>query len=210
MADPVHYIVGLTGGIGSGKSTVANLFADHGIEIVDTDQIAHGLTQPNGMAIAAIRAAFGDDFIAADGALDRNRMREHAFADDSERKKLESILHPMITDVARRLVHEARSAYVIVVVPLLFESGRWKQNSDRTLVVDCSEEEQIRRVRLRSGLSEAQVRAIMDKQLSRADRCRLADDIIDNSADAHDLPAKVEQLHRKYLDLAARTSSICI
>lgn len=196
------YVVGLTGGIGSGKSTVAQLFEQHGIAIVDTDVIAHELTTPGGLAIAAIRHNFGDDFIDSDGAMDRARMREHVFNNEAARRQLQDILHPMIRSESRQRVLAAQSAYVILVVPLLFESGRWKESAHRTLVVDCPEPEQIQRVRRRSNLSEAQVRAIMATQTGRAERLRLADDVIDNGATESHLVQEVERLHAKYLDMA--------
>ncbi len=196
------YVIGLTGGIGSGKSTVARLFEQHGISIIDTDVIAHELTAPAGLAIPAIRSAFGNDFIDPNGAMNRTRMREHVFGNEDARQRLQGILHPMIRSESYRRVQAAESQYVMLVVPLLFESGRWKESAHRTLVVDCSEAEQIQRVRRRSNLSEAQVRAIMDTQIGRAERLKLGDDVIDNDGSEADLAKDVESLHRKYRDLA--------
>ena len=204
----MRYTVGLTGGIGSGKSTVAERFADKGIAIVDADVAAHRLTASGGRAIDAIRVAFGPSFIASDGSLARARMRAHAFADAHERMRLEAILHPMIRlecDAARA---NAKSPYVMLVVPLLFESRNAQattlQTVQRTLVVACDERVQIERVMLRSGLSEAEVKAIIATQMPAAQRNALADDVIDNSKEAEALDQPVERLHRRYLEAAAR------
>jgi dephospho-CoA kinase len=202
-----RFTVGLTGGIGSGKSTVARAFEAHGVAVIDADALAHLLTVPGGAAIPAIRAAFGAEVIDASGALDRARMRQLAFADPAARKRLEAILHPMIRAETDRLARSARSDYVILMIPLLVESGDPRGRCDRVLVVDCPEEEQIRRVAVRSGLSRAEVEAIMATQASRADRLAAADDVVDNSGDPAAIGAQVEALHRRYLDLAARRST---
>jgi dephospho-CoA kinase len=204
----MRFAVGLTGGIGCGKSTVADRFAAHGITIVDADVAAHRLTAPGGAAIAAIRSAFGDRFIGADGALDRAAMRAHVFADPLERRRLEAILHPMIRTMNEREREEATSRYVIVVVPLLFESSRSQSRDSaadlqRTLVVTCDDATRIRRVMDRSGLSEEEVRSIIATQLSTAERIARADDVIDNSGSPAGLDAPIERLHRTYLDAAA-------
>jgi dephospho-CoA kinase len=199
-----RYTIGLTGGIGSGKSTVARAFAAHGVEIVDADALAHGLTAPGGAAIPALRAAFGDEVIDASGALDRARMRRIAFADPDARKRLEAILHPMIRADTDRLAQSARSPYLILMIPLLVESGDPRERCDRVLVVDCPEAEQIRRVMARSGLSRTDVEAIMATQVSRANRLAAADDVVDNSGEPTGIDAQVAMLHRRYLDLASR------
>ena len=199
-----RYTVGLTGGIGSGKSTVARAFEAHGVEIVDADALAHGLTAPGGAAIPALRAAFGDEVIDASGALDRARMRRIAFADPGARKRLEAILHPMIRAETDRLAQGARSPYLILMIPLLVESGDPRERCDRVLVVDCPEAEQIRRVMARSGLSRTDVEAIMATQVSRANRLAAADDVVDNSGEPTGIDAQVAMLHRRYLDLASR------
>lgn len=209
----MRYTVGLTGGIGSGKSTVADRFAGRGIVIVDADVAAHRLTASGGLAIGAIRAAFGPSFIAADGSLDRIRMRAHAFADASERKRLEAILHPMIRSVCEAERANAASPYVVLVVPLLFESmrdsTRRKKPGDekvqRTLVVACDERVQIERVMRRSAMREDEVKAIIATQMPAAQRIALADDVIDNSGPAESLDEPVERLHRRYLEAAAQT-----
>ena len=197
------YIVGLTGGIGSGKSAAAKLFEELGATVIDTDAIAHALTAPGGAAIAPIRAAFGADFISAEGALERARMRELVFADAAKKRQLETILHPLIRERSGELVRAASSPYVILMVPLLVESGDYRGRCQRILVVDCPEELQIERVVARSGISAAQVRAIMASQVTRAARRAAADDVIDNSRDLAHLRREVEALHRRYLQLSA-------
>lgn len=175
--------IGLTGGIGSGKSTVAARLAALGCLLIDTDAIARSLTEPGGAAMDAIRAAFGDEMIAPDGSLDRARMREAAFAGDDARRRLEAILHPLIGEHAQRHgdSEAARAAPLVVFdVPLLVESGRWRQRVDRVWVVDCGEPTQLARVMARSGWSEAAVRAVMARQASRAARRAAADAIIHN------------------------------
>jgi dephospho-CoA kinase len=202
-----RFTVGLTGGIGSGKSTVARAFEAHGVEVVDADALAHRLTAPTSTAIPAIRAAFEAEVINASGALDRARMRKLAFADPGARKRLEAILHPLIRAETDRLAHGARSDYVILMIPLLVESGDPHGRCDRVLVVDCPEEEQIRRATARSGLPRAEVEAIMATQATRTDRLAAADDVVDNSGDPAAIGAQVEGLHRRYLDLAARRAA---
>lgn len=192
----------LTGGIGSGKSSVASLFAARGVEVIDADALAHELTAPGGAAVPAIRTTFGAAVIDERGALDRARMRSLAFADPDARQRLEAILHPMIRAESARRQAAATSAYVILMIPLLVESGDPRRRCDRVLVVDCPEEEQIRRVMLRSNLSRADVAAIMAAQASRAARLAHADDVIDNGAGPERLPPQVETLHRYYLTLA--------
>ena len=199
-----RFTVGLTGGIGSGKSTVARAFEARGVEVVDADALAHRLTAPGGLAIPAIRAAFGADAVDASGALDRARMRRLAFTDPGARKRLEAILHPLIRAETERLARSARSNYVILMIPLLVESGDPRGRCDRVLVVDCPEEEQIRRVTERSGLPRTEVEAIMATQASRVDRLAAADDILDNSGGPAAIGAQVDTLHRRYLDFAIR------
>ena len=197
------FVVGLTGGIGSGKSAAAQLFEALGATVIDTDAIAHALTAAGGAAIAPIRAAFGADYITAEGALARARMRELVFADAAKKSALEAILHPLIRQRSGELVRAARSPYVILMVPLLIESGDYRGRCQRILVVDCPEELQVERVVTRSGLSAAQVGAVMATQTSRAARLAAADDVIDNSRDPAYLRREVEALHRRFLQLAA-------
>jgi dephospho-CoA kinase len=196
------YIVGLTGGIGSGKSAAADLFAELGAAVVDTDAIAHELTVPGGTAMGALSSAFGDGVIAADGALDRAAMRRRVFADTAAKTLLEAILHPMIRAESERRCAEARAPYVVLVVPLLVESGNLHQGVQRVAVVDCPEELQVQRVTARSGLSADEARAIMATQVSRKRRLAAADDVIDNSGDRASLRARICQLHRCYLEMS--------
>ncbi|PRX29053.1 dephospho-CoA kinase [Paraburkholderia sp. BL18I3N2] len=197
------FAVGLTGGIGSGKSTVADLFAAHGVPLVDTDLIAHRITAPHGIAMPPIAAEFGEAFVAPDGSLDRARMRTLVFSDDSARKRLEGITHPLIRAETERAQRDARGPYVIVVVPLLVESGKWKTRVNRVLTVDCSVETQISRVMSRNNFSREQVLAIIARQATREARLAAADDVIDNdNAPLDALTAEVGALHRVYLSLA--------
>ncbi len=194
--------IGLTGGLGSGKSTVAARFASHGIEIVDTDAIARELAAPGGAAIPALRVAFGEAVIAADGGLDRARMRALVFADRASRARLEGILHPLIEAESLRRAASARSPYVIVDVPLLVETGRWFGRCDRICVVDCPLEMQIVRVAGRDGHSRNEIEAILAAQVSREARLAVADDVIDNSGTLDALQTRVDALHARYLALA--------
>ncbi|KWI03898.1 dephospho-CoA kinase [Burkholderia ubonensis] len=196
--------VGLTGGIGSGKTTVADLFAARGASIVDTDLIAHRITAPGGLAMPAIEQAFGPDFVSADGSLDRAKMRALIFSDDAARRRLEAITHPLIRTETDREGREARGAYVMFVVPLLVESGSWKSRVDRVLVVDCDVETQIARVMRRNRFTREQVEAIIARQATRDARLAAADDVIVNDATTPDaLAAQVDALHQRYLAGAA-------
>ena len=197
----VPFAVGLTGGIGSGKSTVADMFAARGATIVDTDLIAHSMTAPQGSAMPAIVAEFGPAFADASGAMDRARMRELVFSDAGAKARLEAILHPRIRDAALAAGAAATGAYVIYAVPLLIESGTWRARVTRVLAVDCEEQVQIARVMARNNLPEAQVRAIMAAQVSRAQRLAAADDVIVNNAGIAELEAQVERLHALYLQI---------
>ena len=200
------YIVGLTGGIGSGKSAAAQVFEELGATVIDTDAIAHALTAPGGAAIAPIQAAFGAGYITPEGALSRARMRELVFADAEKKRLLESILHPLIRARSNELVRAARSAYVILMVPLLVESGDYRGRCQRILVVDCPEELQLERVLARSRIAPAQARAIMATQVTRAARLAAADDVIDNSQDLAQLRRQIEVLHARYLQFAAASA----
>jgi len=197
------FTVGLTGGIGSGKSAAAQVFEALGITVIDTDAVAHALTGPGGAAIEPIRAAFGAAYLTPEGALERARMRELVFADPAKKRQLESILHPMIRARTSELVQAARSPYVILMVPLLVESGDYRRRCQRVLVVDCPDELQVERVMARSGLAAGQVRAIMANQVTREARLAAADDVVDNSQDLAQLRRQVEALHARYLQLAA-------
>jgi dephospho-CoA kinase len=198
--------VGLTGGIGSGKSAAAARFAHNGAEVVDTDLIAHALTAPGGAAIDAIRSAFGADVIAVDGSLDRALMRARVFSSPEARRQLEAILHPMIRRESHQACMASRAAYVILAVPLLIESGNWRERCARVCVVDCPEALQVARVMARSGLDQARVHSIMAAQASRAERLAAADDVIDNSGTLDGLHAQVDGLHQRYVRAAAGAS----
>ena len=200
------YVVGLTGGIGSGKSAAAGCFAAHGAAVVDTDVIAHELTAVGGAAMPALVSAFGTEAATADGALDRAYMRRLVFADPSARKRLEAILHPMIRALSAERCQLARTPYVILAVPLLVESGAYRQRCNRIAVVDCPESLQISRVMARSGLSEDDVRAIMANQASRDERLAIADDVIANDSDLAALESRVGELHCSYLRLSSENA----
>lgn len=196
------YCIGLTGGIGSGKSSAAEIFSELGAAVVDTDAIAHELTRPGGAALAAISSRFGADFIAADGGLDRPRMRRLVFNDPASKTRLEAILHPRIRAEATARLAAATEPYVIIAVPLLLETGAYGELTDRVLVVDCTEEMQIERTMRRSAISADEVRAIMAAQLPRSERLARADDVLHNDTDMASLRRQAEALHGKYLELA--------
>jgi len=198
-----NYVVGLTGGIGSGKSTVAELFVKNGAGLVDTDAIAHELTLAGGGAMPALLASFGPTVANDEGALDRAAMRQRVFADPAARAQLEAILHPLIRQLAAERCRAATAPYVILAVPLLVESGEYRQRCQRIAVVDCPESRQIERVMARNGLSVDQVKAIMAAQATRQQRLAVADDVVVNDADLASLAEQVDALHRKYLQLSA-------
>ena len=195
-------VVGLTGGIGCGKSTVSRLFADLGITIVDTDILAKKFTDVNGLAVNAIREAFGDGCINSVGAVDRVKMLNLIFSDNNARTRLEKILHPLILKEVTIQIKKITEAYIIIVVPLLFETHDYDNTVERVLVVDCSESLQLLRTMTRSRLSEEKVKAIMATQVTRQRRLQLADDIITNDHDIDSLKRQVLTLHKKYLIFA--------
>ena len=196
----MSFVVGLTGGIGSGKSAAAAEFGRLGAAVVDTDAIAHELTEAGGSAIPEIRRVFGPAAIEASGAMDRGKMRARVFADPLAKKALEALLHPLIREESQRRIAAARAPYVIHVVPLLVESPDYRRRVDRVLVIDAPEALQVERVRSRSGLSEAEVRAIVAAQATRAQRLAAADDVIENRGTIEALREQVAALHRKYLE----------
>jgi dephospho-CoA kinase len=196
------FVIGLTGGIGSGKSSVADLLGERGAAVIDTDAIAHRLTAPGQAGSAEIGRQFGADFLRADGALDRDRMRSLVFADPEARRKLESILHPMIRAEVLSAIAASTAPYVVLVVPLLVETGAYRELVGRTLLVDCPEKLQIERVRQRNNLAENTIRAIMASQAGRAARLAVADDVIVNDAGLDALGQRVAELHARYLALA--------
>lgn len=202
------FIVGLTGGIGGGKSAAAAFFAELGAAVVDTDVIAHELTAEGGAAMEAIRGAFGASVIAADGSLDRTSMRRLVFNDAAAKGRLESILHPLIRAASRLRCDEALAQgapYAVLVVPLLVESGGYRERVSRVVVVDCAESSQIQRVMARSGLSREEVQRIMAAQATRTERLAAADDILNNDTDISALRAQIADLHWKYLILAEKS-----
>jgi len=196
--------VGLTGGIGSGKTQVANLLAGWGASVIDTDLIAHSLTAPSGQAIEPIRQAFGAAVIEPSGALNRALMRELVFANQARRVELEAILHPMIAQAVDHEAEQAQGLYVVFVVPLLVESGRWRQKIDRLCVVDCDQGTQIERVQSRSSLELSTIQKILAAQATREQRLAVADDVIDNSkaVTMNDLEKQVLVLHQGWCNLA--------
>lgn len=198
------FCVGLTGGIGSGKSTVANLFAELGASLVDTDLIAHQLTKAGGKAMPALGKAFGTQIISPDGALDRSCMRQLAFTNPEHRLRLEAILHPMIREEAELQLAAVGGPYAILVVPLLTENPAYQERCNRILVVECREDLQVQRVMARNGMSETEIRRIMSTQAGSAARRQIASEWIDNSGDIGILRLQVKALHDAYLVLATR------
>ncbi len=197
-------LIGLTGGIGSGKTAVSDLLAKLGAGIVDTDLIAHQITATNGVAISAIKKHFGPDFIAADGSLNREKMRSLVFTKPEARKSLEAITHPLIREESSRQalkLSQEGARYLVFVVPLLIESGSWMTLIDRLVVVDCPEEVQINRVMQRSNLPREDVERILMSQATRAERLKHADMVIENQGSLQDLEAEVQSLHQKILQI---------
>jgi len=199
-------IIGLTGGIGSGKTSATKFFAAEGIAIIDADTIAHKLTGAQGDAIPNIKKYFGVDFITKNGKLDRKKMKNRIFSDINSRKKLEEILHPLIQAEIMHRIETASSPYIIVVAPLLLETGDYCETVTRILVVDCNEEYQISRTVSRDGLSKEEVRTIMATQKSRQERLNQADDVIVNNTDISSLQKKVKLQHNIYLSLLQKKS----
>ncbi len=195
------FVVGLTGGLASGKSTVAERFAQRGVPVIDTDVIARTLVEPGQAALAAIRAAFGPAVLTAEGRLDRARLKQQVFADPDQRLRLEAILHPLIRqDVARRLA-ALHDAYCLIIVPLLVE-GAQTYPLDRVLLVDAPEALQRQRAAARDALNPALINAMLASQASRAARLAVADDVIVNTGDLAQLDTEVARLHVFYEDLA--------
>lgn len=204
-------VLGLTGGIGSGKSAAAALFGELGAQVIDVDHIAHELSAPGGAAIPFIQKDFGAALLTPEGALDRQAMRQLVFSEPTAKKKLEAILHPMISSESQRRCHAALDAgapYVVLVVPLLIESGTYRNRAARICVVDCPEEAQITRVMARSGLAREEVQRIMAAQVRREVRLAAADDVIDNSAGLAQLAPQVAALHQRYLSLLASKKTL--
>lgn len=193
-------IIGLTGGISSGKSTVADLFKAKSIAIIDTDQIAHEIVAPGQAALERIVEHFGEEILADNGELDRKNLREIVFNDKAQKQWLEALLHPIIIYEAKSKIQAIQSAYYIVIIPLLIETGPY-DFIDRILVVDVPEDIQIRRTMVRDHCTESQVRAILNSQASRAQRLAQADDVILNEQGLAELSKQVDTLHKKYMQL---------
>jgi dephospho-CoA kinase len=206
MSSPPPFRVALTGGIASGKSTVANLFAELGVPLIDTDVIAREVVEPGRPALAAIVAAFGPGVLDAQGCLDRRRMRERIFADPAAKQRLEAILHPAIRAEMERQSRVAGGPYQVLVIPLLAESGR-RDHVDRVLLVDVPEALQVERLALRDGVSREQAEAALNAQATRAERLAIADDVIQNAGRVDELKQQVRALHEKYLQFATAGQS---
>lgn len=197
--------IGLTGGIGSGKTTVSKMFGARGAILIDTDSIAHKISAPGGIAITQIQSAFGSNFITPEGAMDRNRMRAHVFTNYASKTLLESILHPLIYTETIRIASLAKNiTYLILIVPLLIESRQWQHCITRTLVIDCKKETQIVRVMRRNNMTRKQVNAILENQITRTERLIFADDIIENNSEKTALIPQVKKLHTYYLSLTKK------
>ena len=201
IAEPARFRVALTGGIASGKTTVANLFAELGVPLIDTDVIARQVVEPGQPALAAVVATFGPDVLDTDGRLDRRRMRERIFADPSAKQRLEAILHPAIRAEMERQSREASGASQVLVIPLLTE-GKRRDHVDRVLLVDVPEELQIQRLMMRDGVTHEQAEASLNAQATRAERLAMADDVVRNTGCVEELRDQVLELHQKYLALA--------
>ncbi len=194
--------IGLTGGIGCGKSTVAKIFAELNIPVLDADEIAHSLVEKGQPALTQIRLAFGPEILNPDGSLNRKSLRERVFSDLKQKQKLESILHPLIYQTLQAELEQLIAPYCIISIPLLFEADM-AHLVDRILVIDCPVQTQIERVKLRDKLTLERIRSIIDAQVSRTFRNAQADDLINNSGDDYGLAEQVKKLHNLYLSLSA-------
>lgn len=195
------FVVALTGGIGSGKSTASQIFAELGVPITDVDVISHQLTAANQPLVKEIEKNFGRQYITSEGALNRNAMRTLVFNDEASRAKLNAILHPAIfNEAARQLVLSKNAPYQILAIPLLFESPRYEKLINRILLIDCDEKTQIERVKARNQLSESEILKIIRTQTPRKERLKLADDVIKNDGNAKELRKKILEIHQKYIN----------
>jgi dephospho-CoA kinase len=199
MSKPLR--IGLTGGIASGKSTVAELFADLGVAVIDTDLIAREVVQPGQPALIEIRSSFGDSVFKDDGTLDRSALRQQIFSDDAARAQLEAILHPLIQEETIQRVNAASGSYIVIVVPLLADSPL-REHIDRVLVVDCDEATQIERLLARDAETEDQARRILAAQASREQRLQIADDVIHNNSTIEAISTQLSAIHDRYIALA--------
>jgi dephospho-CoA kinase len=203
------YIVALTGGIGSGKSAAAKVFAELGVPVTDVDEISHQLTAANQPLIQDLKANFGGDYITPEGALNRAAMRKLVFSDDAARAKLNALLHPAIYDAAMLQLQVNKDApYQILVVPLLFDSPRYLPHINRILVIDCDENTQIERVKQRSKLPESEIINIIKAQTSRKKQLKLANDVIENNENVEKLSEKIHEIHQKYLNTCIVSKTI--
>ncbi|GAB7564627.1 dephospho-CoA kinase [Methylobacillus methanolivorans] len=194
------YVVGLTGGIGAGKSEAARMFSDLDVPVVDVDVISRHLTSAGQPLVSKIAEAFGTEYVTEDGAMDRGKIRDRIFNNNADRRMLESILHPAIhSEALRELEQYNQSPYQILAIPLFFESNRYEGIVNRTLLIDCDEEKQISRVVNRNGFTEKMVRSIIAAQASRSFRRALANDIIDNNGSIEELQQKIHQMHEKFI-----------
>ncbi len=200
-------VVGLTGGIASGKSTAAAFFRARGVPVIDADQVARDVVAPGTPGLAAVAAAFGPGVLQADGTLDRKRLRELVFADPTQRRRLEAILHPLIRDEIRARLAKASGPYCILDVPLLIESPALRALAQRVLVIDVPVELQVARLMQRDGMTAAQCEAMLAAQASRERRLEGADDVVDNAGDLTALQRQLESMHARYLELAGRTDT---
>lgn len=196
--------IGVTGGLGAGKTTVSRMFAGLGAPVVDADEISRELTAPAGMALPAIRESFGEAVFKPDGSLDRAALRAQILADDAAKRQLEAILHPRIRAEIERRLAAVEAPYVLVVVPLLVETGAYDDLLDRVLVVDCDEKTQLQRAMARGGWNEAEIRAMMARQASRIERLSRADEVIGTDCELSALAARVAALDRKYRALSGQ------
>ncbi|MPS49885.1 dephospho-CoA kinase [Methylobacillus sp.] len=194
------YVVGLTGGIGAGKSEAARIFSGLGVPVVDVDVISRRLTSAGQPLVAKIAEAFGPEYVTADGAMDRAKIRDRIFSSDHDRRLLESILHPAIhSEALRELESHHLAPYQVLAIPLFFESNRYEGVVNRTLLIDCDEDKQISRVVNRNGFTEKMVRSIIAAQASRSFRRALANDIIDNNGTLEELEQKIRIMHEKFI-----------
>ncbi|HEY1057892.1 MAG TPA: dephospho-CoA kinase [Limnobacter sp.] len=196
--------IGLTGGIGSGKTTVSNRLAQLGAKVVDADEVAHRITAAGGAAMSAIEEAFGPAALRPDGAMDRDYIRKLAFDQPAVRSHLEQILHPIIRHTIQEELQDVTAPYCVLVIPLLFEKGGWHEFMDAVVVVDCPVDVQFARVKKRNGWPDSQIHAVIEAQASRATRLAGADFVIENHGDEADLIAQVDELHKKLIKIQAK------
>ncbi|OGT22030.1 MAG: dephospho-CoA kinase [Gammaproteobacteria bacterium RBG_16_57_12] len=195
-------LIGLTGGIGTGKSTVCGLFAERGVPVIDADLVAREVVEPGTTGLRQLIAAFGDEILDEHGRLDRRAMRQRIFVDQAQRRRLEIILHPLIREEILRRIHQIEAPYCILCIPLLLETGR-QYPVQRVLVIDAPDELRLQRIQERDGIDRHQAQAIINSQIDRATRLRAADDLITNNGELEHLRRQVENLHQYYLEIAA-------